>query len=230
MKSTRDMGPAAATLWSAWNSLPKRGHVPARGDFDPMAVPSILPVTALLETGGTEGRGFKTNSLREWRVRLVGTEIDRRNGFSLFGQDYIDYVAPGARAFYVGIFGEVVNHPCGSWEIRRIARASGAIATVEVLRLPLRAADGRVRLMISTNEDVVLHHQADADSGLTVLLPQQHRLIDLGAGVPSRASEAAGRPAEPGHASMPPRHRALRAGALAAPGLLPNGLGSASAT
>jgi hypothetical protein len=188
MDASSSFGSVAGVLWAAWSGLPKRDLVPDRADFNPMAIGPVLPVVSLIETENGS----------DWRIRLTGTEIDRRNGFSLTGREYLSLMSDEARLFYAGVFGEIVGRPCASWEIRQIVRASGGVATIEVLRVPLRAADGEVRLILSTNEEITptrclpgSDKLALPDSVQSVLLPRQHTFIDLGAGVPSPAEFAA---------------------------------------
>ena len=169
------LGPAAKQLLLAWWLLPKHEHVPCRDSFDPMAVARILPVITLLERVDAE----------EWHFRLVGTEVDRRWGRPLTGLNCIEIVAPEVAPFIRREFDEVVRQPCGSWSIRHVEYTSGQRATIETLRLPLRAKDGSVSLILGSSGELPLqitHHEPDRHTAIVTIAEQ--RFLDIGAGVP----------------------------------------------
>ena len=176
------LGSAGKALLGAWNALPKRDFVADRAAFDPFVIARIMPLLSLIETsGGTD-----------WRVRLAGTEIDRRNGFPLTGRDVLALVREDVRPLYAATFAAVIGRPCGSWEIQRLALSSGRISLVEAVRLPLRAADGRVRLIVSSSEELSAgaagaasrRDELAVDGVCLVLPPADGAFFDIGAGVP----------------------------------------------
>jgi len=172
------LGPAAKQLLLAWWLLPKHEHVPCRDSFDPMAVARILPVITLLERVDAE----------EWHFRLVGTEVDRRWGRPLTGLNCIEIVAPEVAPFIRREFDEVVRQPCGSWSIRHVEYTSGQRATIETLRLPLRAKDGSVSLILGSSGELPLqitHHEPDRHTAIVTIAEQ--RFLDIGAGVPTNS-------------------------------------------
>ena len=197
------LGLAGRALLAAWESLPKRDGVPDRASFNPFSIPQALPVIAMIET----------ESGSDWRLRLTGTEIDRRNGFCLTGHDYLSYLRDDVRSMYLDIFAKVVSLPCASWEVRRIERRSGQLSLVEVLRFPLRAPDGRVRYIISSNEEVdaaclagfqsrILTKTQESDAMVSVVNPIGHQFIDVGAGIPLSSAEAGPRELRPAAAAV----------------------------
>jgi len=152
--------------------LPKHEHVPHHRDFDPMAIVGILPVVTLFErTGG-----------QEWRFRLAGTEIDRRWGRTVTGLTYSELVAPEVAPILRREFEEVVRKPCGSWSVLRVEFTSGKRATLEILRLPLRARDGSVSLILGCGGEVPHHptYQPEPPRSVTTIVEQ--RFFDIGAG------------------------------------------------
>lgn len=168
------LGPAAKELLAAWALLPKHECVPDRQSFDPMAVARILPVITLLQRGDDE----------EWRFRLVGTEVDRRWGRPLTGLKCIEIAAPEMAAIIRREFGEVVRHPCGSWSVRHVEFDSGRCATIETMRLPLRAKDGSVSLILGSSGELPAGavHELDRRSAIVTIAEQQ--FFDIGAGIP----------------------------------------------
>lgn len=139
-----------------------------------MAVARILPVITLLQRVG-DG---------EWRFRLVGTEVDRRWGRPLTGLNCIEIAAPEMAAMICREFGEVVLQPCGSWSVRSVEFDSGRRATIETLRLPLRAKDGSVSLILGSSGELPARtaHELDRPSSIVTIV--QQRFFDIGAGVP----------------------------------------------
>jgi hypothetical protein len=171
---THQLGLAANELLAAWSLLPKHQHVPYRESFDPMAVGRILPVITLLQRVDDD----------EWRFRLVGTEVDRRWGKPLTGLNCVEIVAPEIAAIIRREFGEVVRQPCGSWSVRSVQFDSGRCATIETLRLPLRAKDGSVSLILGSSGELPDRtiHQLDRPNSIVTIVNQ--RFFDIGAGLP----------------------------------------------
>lgn len=174
MHATADyLGPIAGEFLAAWSLLPKRDYVPDRHSFDPMTIPRILPAITILQRLADD----------EWRFRVVGTEIERRWGRRLTGINYIEIVAPVVAAIMRHEFGEIVQRPCGSWSTRRVEFASGRPAIVETLRLPLRAKDGSVSLILSCSCELPGRPTHGFDQPRTIASMEQHRFLDIGAGL-----------------------------------------------
>jgi hypothetical protein len=166
-------GSAAKELFGAWSLLPKHEHEPYRESFDPMTVVRILPVITLLQRVGDE----------EWLFRLAGTEVDRRWGRPLTGVDPLDIVAPEIAPTIRREFDEVVRQPCGSWSVRRVTIGSGRWADIETLRLPLRAKDGAVSLIIGTSGELCDRRAHQGDLHRSIGTVEQQWFFDIGAGV-----------------------------------------------
>ncbi|HEV2300676.1 MAG TPA: PAS domain-containing protein [Stellaceae bacterium] len=169
------MGPVARRLLNAWSALPKRDLVPDRQSFDPMAIAGILPVVSLVERAGEE----------QWRFRLAGTELDRRWGRPLTGADYFTVVSAEAAAVVRREFAGIVEQPCGSWSIRCIEYESGRRVGMEALRLPLRARDGRLGLILSCSGDLSGRSAGLTERPRMIVRVTRQRFIDVGAGLPS---------------------------------------------
>ena len=168
------MGPVARQLLNAWSALPKRDLVPMRVDFEPRAIVPILPVVSLLERVGAG----------EWRFRLVGTELERRWDRVLTGSDYFALVGPEAAAVVRREFAAVLEQPCASWSIRCVEFESGRRVGMEALRLPLRARDGSLSLILSCSGEVTGRRSRDPDRPRHIPRVTRQRFIDIGAGVP----------------------------------------------
>ena len=167
-----ELGPIARELLGAWSRLPKQEHVPFRASFDPMSVPRVLPVIVLFER-------------REdgWRFRLAGTEIDRRWGRSVTGLDFTKLISPEARQAALREFEGVAQTPSGSFAIGRVVLNSGRHATLEMLRLPLRANDGSVSLILCSTAEVSERKALGPDPAQEIGGFEQ-QFFDIGAGLP----------------------------------------------
>ncbi len=168
------MRPTARDLLAAWSALPRHDGVPARSDFDPMAVHQVLPVVSLIERI-EEG---------EWRMRLAGTEIERRWGRGLTGLSYTDIMAPAAATSTLCEFEAICRQPCGSWSMRHLELSSGRRIDVETLRLPLRAADGSVSLILSCSGELSGRFLHEPDRCREILTVIEQEFLDIGAGIP----------------------------------------------
>jgi hypothetical protein len=166
--------PVASELLAAWSRLPMRDCVPDRKGFDPMLIARILPAVSLLERVDHD----------EWRFRLIGTEIERRWGRSLTGCNLIDIVSAEAAADTLDQLRTVVRHPCGSWSLRRLELHSGRLSTVETLRLPLRAHDGHVNLILSGSGEISQRFGDEPDQARGIAAIVEHQFFDIGAGIP----------------------------------------------
>jgi len=171
-------------MLACWRALPARDYVPARRDFDPMAIPRVLPVISLLQrsAGG------------EWLFRVAGTEIERRRGRNFTGLDYlgIDIVSARAAATIRREFELVTEFPCGSWSQRRVRFRSGRHALIETLRLPLRGNDGATSMILSCSEELSDRSVPQTDAACEVITITDQRFHDIGAGSPLGTALAEG--------------------------------------
>jgi hypothetical protein len=166
--------PVSQKLLAAWLRLPRADVVPARTAFDPCEIASILPIISLIERVAAE----------EWRVRLAGTELERRWGRTLAGLSYAEVLSAQAAEVTHCEFDAICRQPCGSWSLRRLDFRSGRRLQTETLRLPLRDKKGEVRLIVSCSGE--LSHEAiyDTDHPREVVSVFEQEFFDIGAGIP----------------------------------------------
>jgi len=166
--------PAALTLLQAWTNLPRQDGVPLRASFDPISVARILPVVSLVQR----------IAKNEWRVRLAGTELERRWGKNLTGLNYADVLSAPAAAITLREFEVICGQPCGSWSLRHLELQSGRRLETDTLRLPLRASDGTVSLILTSNGELGADGFSRADHSREVVTVVDQQFFDIGAGVP----------------------------------------------
>ena len=140
-----------------------------------MAIARILPVISVIERTGTD----------EWRFRLVGTEIERRWGRNLAGRDVLYVVSPEAAKIMHRELRGIVEQPCGSRSRRRVEFTSGRVATIETLRLPLRANDGTISLILSCSGELASMMPAGVDPPREIIMITEQEFFDIGAGCPA---------------------------------------------
>jgi hypothetical protein len=170
----KHLKPVARELLVAWSRLAMREFVPDRQSFDPMSIARILPVVSLIERTSDD----------EWHLRLIGTEIERRWGRSLTGCNYLELLSPQAASKTLREFRAIVEHPCGSWSLRRLQLSSGELTTVETLRLPLRASDGFGNMILSCSGEISRAFHSTAHERRRIVTVADQQFFDIGAGVP----------------------------------------------
>lgn len=113
---------------------------PPRADFNPMAVPRLLPNIMLVE---------RTDD-GVLNVRLMGTTLADRFEADLSGRPLLAALPDGLRESAELAYREVLEGPCVLIAWRRLERASGKLPVVENLHLPWTDADGDVRFAITS--------------------------------------------------------------------------------
>lgn len=166
--------PASQKLLATWQRLPRDGGVPSRAAFDPCEIAGILPVISLIERIG----------FREWRVRLAGTELERRWGRNLSGLNYAEVLSPQAFEVTHREFDAICSQPCGSWSLRRLDLRSGQRLQTETLRLPLRGKTGEISLILSCNSEAGDGDLRDVHDPREIVTMSEQEFVDIGAGLP----------------------------------------------
>jgi hypothetical protein len=154
--------------------LPRADVVPSRAAFDPCEIASILPVISLIERVASN----------EWRVRLAGTELERRWGRDLVGLSYAEVLSPQAVEVTHCEFDAICRQPCGSWSLRRLDLHSGRRLQTETLRLPLRDKKGEIGLIVSCNGELTPEVMNDLDHPREIVTVFEQEFFDIGAGIP----------------------------------------------
>jgi hypothetical protein len=174
------LGPKASHLLKYWKQLPQRESIPDRRDFDPMVIAPVLPFITLLQR--------VTDN--EWRLRVVGTEVERRWHKRYTGHNYLtlDIVSAQAADVMLREFTTITRWPCASWSRRTVELRTRRCVVIETLRLPLRANDGYTGQIISCSEESgdAVGFATDKPRGILEITEQ--RFVDIGAGAPGAAA------------------------------------------
>ncbi len=171
---------AAANFADYWASLPRRDLVPARADFDPIAVPRLLPTFVIHELIAPD----------DIRIRLAGTAIREHYGVEITGRNYLDFVPEERRAMASRAIHLVCERPCGMLARITSSTESGALMINESLALPLRDDAGRCRLVYYQSNTRPQVAREPGDDPLRLHETVRRRFYDIGAGVPDYRDEA----------------------------------------
>jgi hypothetical protein len=139
--------------------------------------PRVLPVMVLFERGE-----------HGWRFRLAGTEIDRRWGRTVTGLDYTQLVSGEAFHSARREFECIAQTPCGTFTAARVTFNLGRRAALEILRLPLRASDGRVSLILCSAAEVSQRKAAHGADLAQEIGGFEQQFFDIDAGLPWRVA------------------------------------------
>jgi len=160
-----------------WRSLPKTGLVPSREAFRPESAPRFLRHLVLAEV---------RLSVPSICIRLAGTEFERRLQASVKDLNYLEFVAGEDLPVVIQRAREIVERPCGVWEIRETHYERGYAQQVENTSFPLRSEEGGVNLLLVLTQSLGRSITPEATDGkFTRTRPTALcHYIDVGAGTP----------------------------------------------
>ena len=127
-------------LYAYWHSLALyRGGIPWRDDFDPAAVPALLPYLFIVEQESATGR---------YLFRLSGTGIREIMGMENTGR-YLDELLSGTDLDSVSeMFHQVMSEGVCIRSVEGLTYSDHCHQRVEILRLPLRKNDSNGNLVL----------------------------------------------------------------------------------
>jgi hypothetical protein len=164
--------------WLAWRSTGRL--VPMRGDVELGDIKALLGRVLLFELVGPT----------EILVKVAGSQLRDHAAFEATGKNFAELTPPGQWPLRQWRMEQMAARPCGGIMITRGDGASGFGATFETVTLPLAPdAPGKPRLLMS-NVAVVggVYEPPAKDRPHTVPLVDEFRFLDLGAGVPDKAT------------------------------------------
>jgi hypothetical protein len=127
-------------FYDHWQTLARRrGGMPFREDLDPADIPALLPHLFIVEKIRETGRFF---------FRLSGTRIREIMGAENT-RHFLDELLRGDDLATVsGMFDQVLGQGVCIRSIEGLTYADRSYLRVEIVRLPLRTADGDCRLVL----------------------------------------------------------------------------------
>lgn len=142
----------AQTLIDLWNGLPEARRIPARADFDPMAI------------GGMAGQLFTADRTDQGaRIRLAGEWIERAHGQPLRGVEWLSLWNEDGRAL---VAASIVQAFREGRPVVLVGEAEGLSGVVEIPLTPLRGPDGRADRLLGLYQPVASTDRNARDVGL----------------------------------------------------------------
>lgn len=158
-----------------WSSLPKDGLVPRRSDFDPTAVPDLLPRMIMHEMVDR----------KRLHLRLVGTALVERYGMDITGRDYLEFVPGERRPIALSAMLKAIDQPAGMLVYMNIKTVAGRVCLAESLGLPLTQGPEKPTIILFHSDEIENYgHHPKSDHQLKHFAVSQRHYLDLGNGVP----------------------------------------------
>jgi hypothetical protein len=173
--------PRLLDCFGVWRSIATAGAgdgpVPPKRGFDPVAMPPrLLPNIAIYERRAPD----------DFLIRLMGTSLVERIGIEGTGRNVLEFVAAPHVERMAAFFNTLLDRPCAGRSVVQDRFASGRVALVDILRLPLADADGIPRYIVACSAELRAEDYQDP-TDRPVLISQPHRMafIDIGFGAPA---------------------------------------------
>jgi hypothetical protein len=133
--------PEVGTLTTYWQGLARRrGGVPLRSEFDPIAVPSLLSSLLIVERISAEA----------YKIRLQGTGFEGRGIEDWTGQIWVDDPLDPDNGPSFELFRQVLDTPCGLRIVGIEQSSSRRLVRFEAVGFPLADDDGTPRFIVVT--------------------------------------------------------------------------------
>jgi len=164
------VGPTNRTFLDYYLSMPRDGGVPSRRDFEPARLTGIIGHLVIYERRGPA----------EFYIRLFGTLVVERLGYDATGTNIMDLFHYAQKDRIGGIFNTILDERRGHWSIVRDRFASGRLAKVEIIRVPMLGNDGRPSLIFASTQEIETTGYADrGDKPVLVAEPIDECFFDL---------------------------------------------------
>jgi hypothetical protein len=162
-----------------YRTLPTDGALmPNRRVFRPERAGKFLKHIVLCETLNDGVGGL--------RIRLVGSEFEQRIQRDVRGQNYLEYLMPTYHQGAMDSIREIVQRPCGLWQIMPVHYERGYAQHIELTVLPLGPGPDGVHLLLALTQPTrdLVAPIPTGDRVLAAGTALTYRYLDLGAGVP----------------------------------------------
>ncbi len=156
--------------WCGW-----RGErlLPAKRDMDLGELAEFMPWLGLLEVIGPE----------EARLRIAGSGLRDVYGQDMAGRNLKDITAPADWPRRSARYAAQVDHPCGTYYLRRHTLPVGKTVLYETVALPVEV-EGARRQMLCIIMPLEWHAHPAPATPYVLPMPTDFRYVDIGAGLP----------------------------------------------
>jgi len=160
-----------------WRSLPRTGLVPSRSAFRPERAPRFLRDFVMCDVTLGDQPTIK--------IRVTGTAFDERVQQPVQGQDYVQYLQPQYHDGVRASVREIVERPCGLWQVMTVHYRRGFAQNLEATVFPLVNEGGGHQLLILMREATgMAKPRSTGEMALSADTALTYQFIDIGAGVP----------------------------------------------
>lgn len=177
LSELKPANPDTTAFAEYWLSLPREnGLVPHRRDFDPTAIPRLLPRLIMHEV----------IDRKRLHLRLVGTKLVERYGMDITGRDYLDFVPDDRKESAITAMNAAIDRPAGMLVGMNIKTTEGRVYRAESLGLPLTQGADRPPLYIFHSAEAENYgYMFERDGALKHFGVSERVFLDIGAGVPA---------------------------------------------
>lgn len=152
--------------------------MPLRADFNPMKASRFLPDIVLT--------GLQDGAEPKFLVRLAGSAVEARIQRKISGANYLDHVSPEVAQSVVSSTRQMLELPCGLWQIMPAHYERGFAQYMELTAFPLAHEEGRAPLLLCLVRfpEALLVPKQVSGKAMLVDTATHYRYIDTGCGVP----------------------------------------------
>lgn len=127
--------PKLRELWRHWHTLHRDGRPPTRAEFDPTAIPHLMPYLMLLDV--VEGG-------KDFRYRVVGTHVARIHGTDNTGRTVSQAFPSPDAAYVIRLYRRSVEARAAVGFRGEPLRRDERVLEYEIVHLPLSGGDGQI--------------------------------------------------------------------------------------
>lgn len=154
---------------------PSVAGIPTRRQFNPMAVPKLLPNLYMIEHISDD----------ELMIRLTGTALDDALDMSLTNKNMLDFYAGDERTFFRSVHSNMAKQPCGAVLRRFVTLTNGKGYDMTSKSLPLAAESGRIKYIVGMmGADLMRLSPLGEKAVIADTTITDFFYVDLGYGVP----------------------------------------------
>lgn len=157
------LGTANRQMLEYWQSLRKDGALPARTDFNPGRVRSLLNRLCL----------FEARPGKSLTCRLAGSMVRQGLGMELSGMDYMDYTPPAYRKQRMEVYTQIIGG-LAMCNRRGAITTNGRELIWDELVLPFgdMREDGSCQVLIMADIADLEYHEQAKDAGTVLGAPR----------------------------------------------------------
>ncbi|ABS64771.1 protein of unknown function DUF1457 [Parvibaculum lavamentivorans DS-1] len=162
-----------ARFFGYWNSLPKRGLVPDRNAFDPVAIRDLMPMIVMIEYNDRQPAVF----------RYAGSGLTEILGYDPTRRPYLELLKDDAISSFFEASEPMMATPCGGRFGITVQAATGYVLECEALDLPFcneREGSWIIMALVGVLGVVGMHDEEKVQ----ILEIGAGEWIDIGAGLP----------------------------------------------